>query len=130
MEKDKERFLISILGEQKLDGETDKIEVLTAGNFMKKKDHYYIGYREYDEDNPETFFNNLIKVEGDMVTINRKGPMRSQLMLEKGRRHQCIYQTVAGDGTLEVSYTLDFNTDLVSENRFFIKIEEKQNTAR
>ena len=148
MEKDKERYLISILGEQKLNGETDKIEVLTAGNFMKKKDHFYIGYREYDEDNPETFYNNLIKVEGDMVTINRKGPMRSQLMLEKGRRHQCIYRTIAGDltigvftktlnndlhergGTLEVSYTLDFNTDLVSENRFLIKIEEKKDTAR
>ena len=142
MEKD--RYMISILGEQKLDGETDKIEVITAGNFMKKKDHYYIGYKEYDEDNPETSYDNLIKVEGDIVTINRKGPMRSQLMLQKGRRHQCIYHTIAGDlnigvftktlrndlnekgGSLEVSYTLDFNTDLVSENRFLIKIEEKQ----
>ena len=143
-ENNKENYLISIVGEQMLDGETDKIEVLTAGNFMKKKDHYYIGYKEYDEDNPETFFNKLIKVEDDTVTINRKGPMRSQLMLQRGRRHQCIYQTVAGDlsigvftktlenrltekgGVLEVSYTLDFNTDLVSENRFVIKIEEKQ----
>ena len=58
-ENNKENYLISIVGEQMLDGETDKIEVLTAGNFMKKKDHYYIGYKEYDEDNPETFFNNL-----------------------------------------------------------------------
>ena len=33
MEKD--HYLISILGEQRIDGETDKIEVLTAGNFMK-----------------------------------------------------------------------------------------------
>ena len=84
-ENNKENYLISIVGEQMLDGETDKIEVLTAGNFMKKKDHYYIGYKEYDEDNPETFFNNLIKVEDDTVTINRKGPMRSQLMLQRGR---------------------------------------------
>lgn len=140
----KERYMISILGEQKLDGETDKIEVLTAGNYMKRKDRYYIGYKEYDEDNPETLYDNLIKVEGDIVTINRKGPMRSQLMLQKGRRHQCIYRTIAGDlnigvftktlrndlgekgGSLEVSYTLDFNTDLVSENRFLIKVEEKQ----
>ena len=30
-------------------------------------------------------------------------------------------------GTLEVSYTLDFNTDLVSENRFKIKVEKKSN---
>ena len=83
-----------------------------------------------------------------MVTIDRKGPMQSQLLLQKGKRHQCIYRTIAGDlnigvftktlenrldergGTLEVSYTLDFNMDLVSENRFFIKIEEKQDTVR
>lgn len=140
---DKEKYMISIIGEQKLDGETDRIEVLTAGNYMMKKDHFYIGYKEYDENNPAEYSDNLIKVEQNMVTITRKGPMRSQLMLEKGKRHQCVYQTVAGDlmigvftktlknglnekgGTLEVSYTLDFNTDLVSENSFKIKIEEK-----
>ena len=139
----KEKYMISIIGEQTLDGETDRIEVLTAGNFLMKKDHFYIGYKEYDEENPNNYYDNLIKVEKNLVTINRKGEMRSQLMLEKGRRHQCVYQTIAGDlmigvftktlenklhekgGTLEVSYTLDFNTDLVSENRFFIKVEEK-----
>lgn len=143
---DKEKYMISIIGEQKLDGETDRIEVLTAGNYMMKKDHFYIGYKEYDENNPNEHSDNLIKVEKDMVTISRKGPMRSQLILEKGKRHQCVYQTVAGNlmigvftktmkstlndkgGTLEVSYTLDFNTDLVSENSFKIKVEEK-NTA-
>ena len=40
MESKKEKYLISILGEQKLDGDTDQIEVLTAGNFMKRKDHF------------------------------------------------------------------------------------------
>ena len=140
---DKEKYMISIIGEQKLDGETDRIEVLTAGNYMMKKDHFYIGYKEYDENNPNEHSDNLIKVEKDMVTISRKGPMRSQLILEKGKRHQCVYQTVAGNlmigvftktmkstlndegGTLEVSYTLDFNTDLVSENSFKIEIREK-----
>lgn len=144
MEKNLERYMISIVGEQTMDGETDRIEVLTAGKFMKKNDKFYINYREYDEENPNTYSDNLIKVDRDVVTINRKGQFGSQLMLERGRRHQCIYNTIAGDmsigvftktfnnklnekgGTLEVSYTLDFNTDLVSENRFFIKVEEKQ----
>ena len=36
---EKENYLISILGERKLDGETDNIEALTAGNVMKKRDH-------------------------------------------------------------------------------------------
>ncbi len=143
---DKENYLISIIGEQKIDGQTDKIEVLTSGNYLVKKDHFYIGYKEYDDDNPNIVFNNLIKVEQNKVTINRKGPLGSQLLLEKNRRHQCIYQTIAGDltigvftktlnstlgadgGTLEVSYTLDFNTDLMSENSFKIEVKQKQIT--
>lgn len=141
----KGKYLISIIGEQIVDGETDKIEVITTGNYLMKRDHCYIGYKEYDEDAPESFYDNLIKVEQNMVTISRKGPMQSRLILEKGRRHQCLYHTVAGDlmigvftktlkncldekgGTLEVSYTLDFNADLVSENKFEIKIEENNN---
>ena len=140
---EKNNYMISIRGEQTLDGETDRVEVITEGNFMKKKDRFFIGYKEYDDQDPNEHFDNLIKVEPHMVTIIRRGPMGSRLMLEKGRRHQCLYQTAMGDlmigvftrtlqnrltergGTLEVSYTLDFNTDLVSENRFFITVEEK-----
>ena len=139
---EKKKYLISIVGEQILDGESDKVEVLTTGNYLMKKDHCYIGYKEYEENNPNDYSDNLIKVENEIVTISRKGSTRSQLMLEKGKRHQCVYQTPMGDlmigvytksmkstltekgGTLEVSYTLDFNTDLVSENRFKVTIEE------
>ncbi len=145
-ESNNEKYLISIIGEQRLDGESDKIEVLTGGNYIMKNGHSYIGYKEYDQTGSTDYYDNLIKVEDNMVTITRKGPMKSQLMLEKGRRHQCIYQTDAGNliigvytktlrstlnekgGTLEVSYTLDFNTDLMSENSFKITVEQKQNS--
>ena len=78
-EKKKCKYMISILGEQILDDESDRIEVLTEGNFLMKKDHCYIGYKEYDEDAPQSFYDNLIKVQDNTVTITRKGPMRSQL---------------------------------------------------
>ena len=79
-----------------------------------------------------------------MVTVIRNGPANSRLTLEKGRRHQCHYSTMFGDlmvgvytstiennlhdhgGTLQVSYTLDFNAGLVSENDIFIKVTEKE----
>ena len=41
-EKKKCKYMISILGEQILDDESDRIEVLTEGNFLMKKDHCYI----------------------------------------------------------------------------------------
>ncbi|MCD8026771.1 MAG: DUF1934 domain-containing protein [Clostridiales bacterium] len=142
-----EKYLISIIGEQILDGDSDRVEVLTAGNYIMKNGRSYIGYREYDEENQGVCYNNLIKVENDTVTISRRGPEKSQLILEKSKRHQCLYQTMAGNlmigiftktlcsklsekgGTLEVSYTLDFNSDLVSENSFKIKIEENSSSV-
>lgn len=33
---DNEKYMISIIGEQKLDDDTDKIEVITAGNYILK----------------------------------------------------------------------------------------------
>lgn len=68
-DKDLNRYRITIIGEQLVDGEHNKIEVLTDGKFMQKRDHFYIGYREYDEDNPSKVYNNVIRVDEDMVTI-------------------------------------------------------------
>ena len=144
MEKEKNPYMISIVGEQKVEGQDDRIEVITEGKYMMKIGHFLINYKEYDEDLPDKFLNNLVKVENETVTISRKGPLSSQLILEKGKRHQCMYQTIAGTlsigvftktlnnnlnengGSLEVIYTLDFNSDLVSENRFKIDIEKKK----
>ena len=120
-----------------------ELGTLGEGKYLVKKDHCFIGYKEYDPDNPHKVYNNVIRVDENMVTISRNGPQRSRLMLERNRRHQCIYETVAGSlsigvftktlesnlgkkgGTLKVSYTLDFNSDLVSENKFTVKVEEK-----
>ncbi|WP_419563928.1 DUF1934 domain-containing protein [Ruminococcus sp.] len=144
MEKEKNPYMISIVGEQKVEGQDDRIEVITEGKYMMKNGRFLINYKEYDEDLPDKFLNNLVKVENETVTISRKGPLSSQLILEKGKRHQCMYQTIAGTlsigvftktlnnnlnengGSLEVIYTLDFNSDLVSENRFRIDIEKKK----
>ena len=116
-EKKKCKYMISILGEQILDDESDRIEVLTEGNFLMKKDHCYIGYKEYDEDAPQSFYDNLIKVQdntpaGDLMIGVFTKTMNNSL--------------TKNGGTLEVSYTLDFNNDLVSENKFKITVEEKE----
>lgn len=141
--EEKYKYIITIIGKQQIDDDSDQVEVITEGNYIQKKDHCYIGYKEYDSDDPNIYYNNLIKVDGNTVTISRNGPLSSRLILERGSRHLCLYQTPAGNmmigvytktfnnnlnengGTLEVSYTLDFNSDLVSENSFFITIEEK-----
>ncbi len=141
---DKKDYLISVTGIQEVDGERDKIELTTVGNYMIKNGKTYIGYKEYFDDDPSSVSDNLIKIEpDDRVTIIRNGGKQTRLILEKGRRHQCHYRTVMGDmmigvftdtvsnkldksgGKLHVSYELDFNNEFISKNEFYIDVQEK-----
>ena len=140
----KDNFLITIKGIQELDGEKDVIEMTTTGSYIQKNGHTYIGYKEYDKDNPEISSNNLIKVESeDKVIIMRNEGKQTRLILEKGRRHQCHYRTIMGDlmigvfsdtidadlhengGKLHVKYSLDFNSSFASKNEFFVDIKKQ-----
>ncbi|MGN1138740.1 MAG: DUF1934 domain-containing protein [Ruminococcus sp.] len=139
-----DKYLINITGIQELDGEKDKIELTTNGSYINKNGHSYIGYKEYDDDNPNISSNNIIKVEdNNKVTIIRNGGKQTRLILEKGKRHQCHYRTIMGDlmigvfadvinadlkdngGKLHVKYSLDFNNDFISNNEFYIDIKAK-----
>lgn len=141
----KENYLISVTGTQIIDGEKESISLKTLGEYETDGTSQYIRYKEYDGDNPEICFNNTVKVEkGNTVTVIRSGPQQSRLILERGRRHQCHYNTMFGDlmvgvftniveskltekgGTLHAAYTLDFNAGLVSKNEIFIKVTEKE----
>ncbi|MCR5653026.1 MAG: DUF1934 domain-containing protein [Ruminococcus sp.] len=140
-----DNYLISVTGIQEVDGEKDEIELTTVGSYMiNSRGNTYIGYKEYDEENPAISSNNVVKVErDDKVTIIRNGGQQTRLILEKGKRHQCHYRTIMGDlmigvftdsiknelndkgGKLHVSYELDFNNEFISKNEFYIDVKEK-----
>lgn len=140
-----DNYLISVTGIQEVDGEKDSIELTTVGSYMiNNRGNKYIGYKEYDEENPSISSNNVVKVENDdKVTIIRNGGQQTRLILERGKRHQCHYRTIMGDlmigvftdsitsnlddkgGKLHVSYELDFNNEFISKNEFYIDVKEK-----
>ena len=141
----KDDYIISIIGTQTIDGEADKIEVLTTGEYEETNGEKIIRYVEYSNEDPSLKTDTEVVVKNSaLLTITRKGELSSQLVLEKSRRHQCHYRTPVGDmmigvftslisdslsplgGELKASYTLDFFGDAVSENEFYIKL--KQNT--
>lgn len=141
----KDNFIISVTGVQTVDGDKETIKLTTAGEYETEDGIRIIRYKEYDNDNPDIYFDNTVTLEGDsIVTVIRKGPAQSRLTLEKGRRHQCHYCTMYGDlmvgvytsevestltdkgGTLRASYTLDFNAGLVSKNEIYIIVTEKE----
>ncbi len=138
-----ENYLISIVGTQEIDGETDRIELTTVGTYVHKGSSRYIVYHEFNEDFPSEKVTSILKVEDEKrVTLIRSGGQRSRLVLEKGKRHLCHYDTGLGSlmvgvfaqsirsdltdagGTLDVSYSLDINSGLNSMNEIFVDIKK------
>lgn len=138
-----ENYLISILGKQNYDGELDEGQLTTVGSYITKGNSRYILYREYDSDEPTASTTSILKIDGNRrVTLIRSGHQRSRLILEKGKRHLCHYDTGFGTmmvgvfahqikadlndrgGNLEVSYSLDINSRLKSLNEIFINVKE------
>ena len=85
-------FIINIVGTQYVDGEMDKVEIMTLGHYAVKNGTRYIMYKEYPEENKQSEKTTIVKVESEnKVSIIRAGEYQSRLLLEKGRRHQCHY---------------------------------------
>ena len=75
-------------------------------------------------------------------SIRRTGPYHTELIMEKGRRHSCLYSTEYGEvlmgvyaenidshmaetgGYLEFAYTIDFDGDFVSRNTLHLTVKE------
>ena len=125
--------------------ETDKIELMTYGSFLKKAGSYYISYKE-----TETIgfvgCTTTIKIAADgsrvaMLRFGKGGGAGTQLLIEKGRRNLCHYETGFGSmtlgvtadeidcqltekgGTARFAYLLDADSaELVSRNRLEVTV--------
>lgn len=141
-------YLIFIKGTQKVDGQEDTIEFLTKGNYYRRGKSWFITYNELEyEDDITPTVKTRLQVEGNKVTMTRRGSQQSQLIIEGGARHQCKYETGIVDwvmgvqggeiksdlkengGTLDFNYSLDINTALSSENSINIVVKECENNA-
>lgn len=138
----KKDVMIQIKGIQRVDGELDSVELLTCGRFYRKNDSYYLSYEESETTGFEGCRTTLRVDAEERVTMRRAGRTNSQLVVEKGCRHQCHYDTgfgplvvgVSGErikstlsdkgGELEFSYSMDINAALASENRVIISVKE------
>lgn len=138
-----DNYLINVLGTQTVDGESDSIEVITTGDCRIEDGRVIITYPEFSQEDPNVRTDTTVIFDGTKLSIERKGEMSSRLMLEKGRRHRCLYDTPMGQmmigiftdsitadvreegGAIRASYQLDFNNSAVSYNEFNITITKK-----
>ena len=139
-----EKYLITIKGTMEQRGDTDTVELMTRGSLVHKDGAYYIVYKETEATGYEGC-TTTVKVADDArkVSMLRFGKQTSQLVIEKGTRHLCHYETgygaislgVSADviehaldengGKLQFSYTLDSGAEsFISRNLVDITVDK------
>ncbi len=137
MEKE---VVIKIVDRHEMDGDPDGLETTLLGKFEGTKDNYTLSYTENGE--LEGCKVTLRVENGDTVTMTRSGMFETELIIQRGVRHNCSYSTPAGNlmlgvfaqrvesdmdekgGRLEFDYTLDLGAGVVSENYLVITVKE------
>lgn len=125
---------------QTADGESDKSELFTKGEFRLHNGAYYI---DYDESEATGFEGSHVQLKAQVntVTMTRTGGAFSSLVFERGERHLCHYGTEYGDcmigitttaldnsidesgGRLYIKYTIDVNAGLMLTNEITVSVK-------
>lgn len=134
--------IISVVGVQGIDGESDTVELTTEGRFGIKEGKYYISYNEgqlIDSGSVKTkiFINSV-----NSVVLQRSGDINSRMEINKGERSSCFYSTPVGEicigiygesididlsengGSVNLAYTIDSGLKLISRNEVKITVRE------
>ncbi len=140
----KKDALISIKGiySTEEDDDPNVIEMFTTGKYYKRNGCYYICYDESEATGFEGSRTTLMVDERNaLVTMARTGGNAdSQLIVQRGVRHQCQYDLGFGDmmvgvlgnqvkstlgatgGNLALRYSLDINSMFSSENEMYVHV--------
>ncbi len=123
-----------------IDGDKESSATVVQGNFTFAADGYKVRYKESGEGYEGCFV--TLSVEGQKVTMNRKGNLTTEMIMEKGKRHTCAYATPVGvmdlgvytndvksdvtenGGTLSFSYSLWADGQHLSDNSLVIEIQK------
>ena len=122
--------------------EKDSVELITIGDYSFADGIYTISYKDSEATGFEGCTTTLT-VDKDKVSLVRSGEHHnSNLTIEDGKKHHCVYGTPYGDlmvgvnakkvisalnddgGDLYLNYTIDINSTYMSDNELFIKVEE------
>lgn len=133
------KVYVSIIGETSVEGDGDKTELVTEGEYTFRNGKYLLRYREHlsDVDGECT---TVIKIDTDSVVMSRNGNINTQMIFEEGKRHMSHYETPLGSftigvstdllkskvgldgGEVEIKYILDINNSAQVENYLHLNI--------
>ncbi len=125
------------------DGQSsEKTELFSKGTFEKTDNGYRISYEESEATGYEGSVTTLETFGDDKVIMDRTGAVTSNLVIEMGTKHHCVYGTPYGSftvgvnakdiksmlndegGSLDLHYVIDVNSSYIGD--FEIKVDVKQ----
>ncbi len=102
--------LITMTGQQCIDGENDQYELTTLGKYVKKDNKYYISY-EGSELTGYAGTTTTLKVKDGCVSMIRFGKASTQMVFEKEKKYIGYYDTPFGSLSVGVT-TNDIMVDM------------------
>lgn len=121
---------------------SEEIEVITGGIFLKTDDGYMIRYEETEATGFEGCVTTLTVMGEEKVVLDRTGNAESRLVIDKNRKHYCNYGTPYGSiqmgvqtgeirstlgdngGDLFFKYVIDVEASLLGNYEVSINIKE------
>lgn len=134
--------LVSISGVQFADGDSNEIEMITAGDYFQKNGSHYILYDEVEEGS-EHIIKNTIKIHPKGLDIIKRGNLNVHMTFEKDRKSLSCYATPFGEMMIGIStddividesedslkvrvnYSLDINYQRVSDCSIALAVHSK-----
>lgn len=135
--------LIRISGLQMMDGDSDDVEVITAGDYYQKNGKHYIVYDEVME-GFEGNIRNTVKISPETMDIRKFGVANAHMIFQQNKRNMTRYATPMGDMMIEIStnriqvdeqedslkvsveYSLDINYERISECNIIMDVCSKE----
>lgn len=135
-------YLISMTGTiTDENGDTDVMDLTTFAEYDFNAEHPTLIYKEYPDQYPvnqkqDEFILNTITVYSDnkiTLTKSAKGDIESILILEKDKRHSCVYNTSFGSfemGFFTTSLVINADENQCTISAFYTTDIDKENTRK
>ncbi|MCI2046462.1 MAG: DUF1934 domain-containing protein [Faecalibacterium sp.] len=99
-----EDYIIHIKSSVEQGSEPETIELTTRGSFLRKNGSFFITYKETEATGYAGSTTTLkVAEDASRVAMLRYGRANAQLLIERGRRNVCHYETGYGSVTLGVT---------------------------
>lgn len=139
---DEKEVYLTIKSVQSDDDDQDTIELFTIGKMSGTDGKYTFKYNESKATGFEGSHVTLNVESDSLITLIRSGKSSANLIIEKGKKHHCHYNSEYGygfmmgisadevrnelsdeGGDLYFKYTIDINSSFVSVNELFVNVK-------